>query len=134
MRAQIIHWQADSEGAALYGPASLLRPEDREDFEARALYGYTLGVGEVDMDRMILVSQPPGGVGQPTETPVTVWSLRDQREKLGSEASAKEAERDAADAVAAARPGAGGAKALAVEVRKAELRAVLAEVEAEKAR
>lgn len=133
-KAQIVQWQEGSEGHALYGAASVLRPEDREDFEGLAPYGYTLGMGEVDMDRMVLVQLAPGGVGEPRETPVTLWSLHDQRDKLGAEANSKEAERAAADLVAAARPGASGAKALAAEVRKVEIRAVLAEVEAEKAR
>lgn len=127
MRAQIIQWQTETEGFALFGPVSVLRPEDASDFHARAPYGFTLAVGEVDLDRLVLIDRGPKGTAEPRETPVTVWSLEDQREKLGAEASAKEAERDAADAVAAARPGADGAKVLAIEARKAEIRAVLAE-------
>lgn len=132
MKVQLIQWQAESEGEALFGPTSVLLPEDGADFEASGLYGYSRRVGEVDMDRMVLIDPGPRGSGEPTETPVTLWTLAEQRAKLGAGNAAKESARATDDAAAAARPGASGAKALAANAERAKLRAIVESIAAEK--
>ncbi len=39
---QLVHWQKGSEGERLHGLVSLLLPEDSDDFQREAPYGYTL--------------------------------------------------------------------------------------------
>ncbi len=132
MKVTIIQWQEGSEGFEEFGPYSVLLPEDSEDFEAAAPYGYSRGVGEADMDRMVLIDRGPRGIDEPKEHPITVWSIGEQRAKLGPGSAAKESARAAADAAAAARPGATGAKALAADAERAKLRAIVESLAAEK--